>query len=75
VRLSARFAALRVRVADGPTQRIGDLGKPHASFAECFMQPSRLPGYRRCIATRIRNTTTGRVTNPAARHRSGEWIG
>ena len=28
-RLSARFAALRVRVADGPTQRIGDMGNQH----------------------------------------------
>ena len=28
-RLSARFAALRVRVADGPTQRIHDMGNQH----------------------------------------------
>jgi SRSO17 transposase len=28
-RLSARFAALRVRVADGPTQRIRDMGNQH----------------------------------------------
>jgi SRSO17 transposase len=27
--LSARFAAMRVRVADGPTQRIRDMGAPH----------------------------------------------
>jgi SRSO17 transposase len=28
-RLSARFAAVRVRVADGPTQRIRDMGHQH----------------------------------------------
>ena len=28
-RLSARFAALRVRIADGPTQRIHDMGAQH----------------------------------------------
>ena len=27
--MSARFAALRVRVADGPTQRIHDMGNQH----------------------------------------------
>jgi len=36
-RLSARFAALRVRVADGPTQRIHDLGAQHLPGEEVWL--------------------------------------
>jgi SRSO17 transposase len=36
-RLSARFAALRVRVADGPTQRIGQLGNQHMPGEEVWL--------------------------------------
>ena len=36
-RLAARFAALRVRVADGPTQRIGDLGGQHLPGEEVWL--------------------------------------
>ena len=36
-RLSARFAALRVRVADGPTQRIGDMGGQHMPGEEVWL--------------------------------------
>ncbi len=35
-RLSARFAAMRVRVADGPLQRIGDMGGQHMPGAEVW---------------------------------------
>jgi SRSO17 transposase len=36
-RLSARFAAIRVRVADGPTQRIGDMGAQHLPGEEVWV--------------------------------------
>ena len=36
-RLSARFAALRVRVADGPTQRIHDMGAQHLPGEEVWL--------------------------------------
>jgi len=36
-RLSARFAAMRVRVADGPPQRIGDMGGQHMPGAEVWL--------------------------------------
>lgn len=36
-RLSARFAALRVRVADGPTQRIHDMGAQHLPGEEVWV--------------------------------------
>lgn len=35
--LSARFAALRVRVADGPTQRIRDMGNQHMPGDEAWL--------------------------------------
>jgi SRSO17 transposase len=40
-RLSARFAAQRVRVADGPTQRIGDLGNQHMPGEEVWLVGER----------------------------------
>lgn len=54
-KLSARFAAMRVRVADGPPQRIGNLGQQHLpgedvwlvgkhrSTGECKYYLSNLP--------------------------------
>jgi SRSO17 transposase len=36
-RLHARFAALRVRVADGPTQRIRDMGNQHMPGEEVWL--------------------------------------
>jgi SRSO17 transposase len=36
-RLSARFAALRARVADGPAQRIGDKGSQHMPGEEVWL--------------------------------------
>lgn len=36
-RLSARFAAVRVRVADGPTQRIRDMGNQHMPGDEAWL--------------------------------------
>jgi SRSO17 transposase len=36
-RLSARFAAMRVRVADGPTQRIRDMGGQHLPGEEAWL--------------------------------------
>ena len=36
-RLSARFAAMRVRVADGPTQRIRDMGAQHLPGEEVWI--------------------------------------
>jgi SRSO17 transposase len=36
-RLSARFAAVRVRVADGPTQRIRDMGGQHLPGEEAWL--------------------------------------
>jgi len=36
-RLSARFAAVRVRVADGPPQRIGDMGAQHLPGEEVWL--------------------------------------
>lgn len=36
-RLAARFAAMRVRVADGPPQRIGDMGAQHMPGEEVWL--------------------------------------
>jgi SRSO17 transposase len=36
-RLSARFAAVRVRVADGPSQRIRDMGGQHMPGDEAWL--------------------------------------
>lgn len=36
-RLSARFAAVRVRVADGPPQRIRDMGAQHLPGEEVWV--------------------------------------
>lgn len=36
-KLSARFAAMRVKVADGQPQRIGQLGQPHLPGEEVWL--------------------------------------
>lgn len=36
-KLTARFAAMRVRVADGPPQRIGDMGAQHLPGEEVWL--------------------------------------
>jgi SRSO17 transposase len=38
-RLEARFAAVRVRTADGPPQRIKDLGQQHLPGDESLAHP------------------------------------
>lgn len=35
--LKARFAAVRIKVADGPTQRIGDMGQQHLPGEEAWL--------------------------------------
>jgi SRSO17 transposase len=39
-KLKARFAAVRVRVADGPPQRIRDKGQQHLPFVAAFYDPT-----------------------------------
>ena len=46
-RLSARFAALRVRIADGSTQRIGDMGNQHMPGEEAWLVGERRAGGER----------------------------
>jgi SRSO17 transposase len=43
-RLSARFAALRVRIADGPPQRIRDMGAQHMPGEEAWLVGERRTG-------------------------------
>jgi SRSO17 transposase len=40
--LKARFAAVRVRVADGPPQRISDKGQQHLPGDEAWLAPTVL---------------------------------
>ena len=46
-RLSARFAAVRVRIADGPPQRIGDMGAQHMPGEEAWLVGERRSGGER----------------------------
>lgn len=46
-RLSARFAALRVRIADGPPQRIRDMGAQHMPGEEAWLVGERRAGGER----------------------------
>lgn len=46
-RLSARFAALRVRIADGPPQRIGAMGAQHMPGEEAWLVGERRAGGER----------------------------
>lgn len=71
-RLSARFAALRVRVADGPTQRIGDLGNQHMPGEEVW-----LIGERRTSGERkfyLSNLPAGTSLRALAATIKARWI-
>ncbi len=57
-KLSARFAAMRVRVADGPPQRIGDLGQQH------------LPGH--CAVSRLQEVARLDPGEAAGQHAAAE---
>jgi len=46
-RLSARFAAVRVRIADGPPQRIGAMGAQHMPGEEAWLVGERRAGGER----------------------------
>ena len=46
-RLSARFAAVRVRIADGPPQRIRDMGAQHMPGEEAWLVSERRSGGER----------------------------
>lgn len=46
-RLSAHFAAVRVRIADGPPQRIGDMGGQHMPGEEAWLVGERRAGGER----------------------------
>lgn len=46
-RLSARFAAVRVRIADGPPQRIRDMGAQHMPGEEAWLVGERRSGGER----------------------------
>lgn len=71
-RLSARFAALRVRVADGPTQRIGDLGNQHMPGEEAW-----LIGERRTRGERkfhLSNLPAGTLLRALAATIKARWV-
>jgi SRSO17 transposase len=71
-RLSARFAALRVRIADGPTQRIGDLGNQHMPGEEVW-----LVGERRANGDRkfyLSNLPVGTSLRALAAAIKARWI-
>lgn len=62
-KLSARFAALRVLVADGPPQRIGHLGQQHLPGEEVWLVGEHRPP--------ANANTTSAICPPT--HRSGSW--
>jgi SRSO17 transposase len=69
---SARFAALRVRIADGPTQRIGDLGNQHMPGEELW-----LVGERRANGDRkfyLSNLPVGTSLRALAAAIKARWI-
>ena len=71
-RLSARFAALRVRIADGPTQRIHTLGGQHMPGDEAW-----LIGERRASGERkyyLSNLPTDTPIKALARTVKARWI-
>jgi SRSO17 transposase len=71
-RLSARFAAQRVRIADGPTQRIGELGNQHMPGEEVW-----LIGERRTSGERkfyLSNLPVGTSLRALAATIKARWI-
>ena len=58
-RLEARFAAIRVRVADGPPQRIGSMGAQHLPGAEVWLiGEHRTSGERKYYLSNLPAETT-----------------
>lgn len=58
-RLEARFAAIRVRVADGPPQRIGSMGAQHLPGAEVWLiGEHRTSGERKYYLSNLPTETT-----------------
>lgn len=61
-RLSARFAAVRVRVADGPTQRIRDMGHQHMPGDEAWLiGEHRASGERKYYLSNLPSNTPIKV--------------
>lgn len=57
-KLTARFAAMRVRVADGPPQRIGHLGQQHLPGEEVWLVGEhRLTGERKYYLSNLPSDT------------------
>ena len=57
-RLSARFAALRVRVADGSMQRMHDMGNQHMAGNEAWLiGEHRASGERKCYLSNLPTDT------------------
>jgi hypothetical protein len=65
-RLTARFAAVRVRVADGPPQRIGDMGAQHMPGEEAWaVGERRRSGERKYYLSNLpADTQAERVESP-----------
>jgi SRSO17 transposase len=71
-RLSARFAAVRVRVADGPAQRIRDLGGQHMPGEEAWLVGEhRSDGERKYY---LSNLPAGTSLKTLARTIKARWI-
>jgi SRSO17 transposase len=71
-RLSARFAALRVRIADGPPQRIGDMGNQHMPGEEAWLVGERrASGERKFYLSNLPADTSLRALAAAIKAR---WI-
>lgn len=71
-RLTARFAALRVRVADGPTQRIRDMGNQHLPGEEVWLVGERRSsGERKYYLSNLPATTPLKMLAGAIKAR---WI-
>ena len=63
-RLAARFAAVRVRIADGAPQRIGSAGAQHMPGEEAWLVGEhRSNGERKCYLSNgtVRNFVCGRA--------------
>jgi len=71
-RLAIRFAALRVRVADGPTQRIGDLGNQHMPGEEVWLIGERRAGGERKFY--LSNLPVGTSLRALAATIKARWI-
>ena len=71
-RLAARFAAVRMRVADGPTQRIRDMGNQHMPGEEVWLVGEhRSNGERKYYLSNLPADTTLKALAASAKAR---WI-